>query len=443
MTTTIAAHSLNADQRAALDAILEQIVDRDAIVTLSGNAGTGKTFLVRALLDRLIDRGWQVLLTAPTHQALAVARAGCPADVETMTIHAALGLVVRENADGTTHVTPRTRAKVRGFDLVIVDEVSMVGADLYRELMRSRECAVLFVGDPGQLPPVGEKESPAFAEVAGRIALTSIVRQAEGSPLIALAHRIRDLAENGDRVRLDAIRDYATGAAQIQGGNLMTVTELVADARSSGFDALGLTYRNEDVDRINAGVHRTLYPDSAAPFEPGERVLFRAPWHRPGEEHRDPVARTNETGTVVALSDPHESPFAGLPARNLSVTLDSGAEYMFPIPENPHAWRRAVSALFATHRAAKAAAQLTSDPGERDRLRDEARAASQSAWVLRTHFAAVQHAYAMTAHRAQGSTVDIAVLHWKGIAMMRDSFEHARALYVAATRPSQYLVIVE
>lgn len=434
--------ALTADQMSALEGIRSRITDRSAVVTLAGYAGTGKTFLLRSLLRDLCEAGWRVLLTAPTHQALAVAREGMLADVDTMTIHSALGLSVSERDDGSTTITKKGSPKLAGRDLLVVDEASMIGTEIYREIMRNRDSAVLFVGDPGQLPPVGEKESPAFAEIADRFSLTSIVRQAEGSPLITLAHAIRDLAENGQRVRLDLIRRHAEGAAQIVTGSLETVTELVADALSGGYRAIGITWRNEDVDRINRGVHNVLYPGSVRPFDPGERVLFRAPWHRPGEENREPVVRTNELGTVVDISDLLESPF-DLPMRNLTVQLDSGREYMFPVAANPLAWNRAVSALFAEHRAAKAKASLARSSEEISALREEARRASAAAWHLRSWFASVQHAYALTAHRAQGSTYDIAVLHWQGLSMMRDDFEHARAVYVAATRASQYLVVVE
>jgi hypothetical protein len=114
-----------------------------------------------------------------------------------------------------------------------------------------------------------------------------------------------------------------------------------------------------------------------------------------------------------------------------------------PVPLNARAWRRTWGALFADHRAAKAKAKLARDHLEVEQLREAARVASGRAWMLRTRFANVQHTYALTAHRAQGSTYDIAILHWQGLARMRDDFEHARAVYVAATRPSQYLVIVE
>lgn len=441
-TATPTSTRLNPAQRAALSEIAERIRDPATVVTLAGYAGTGKTFLLRSLLAELSERGWRVLLTAPTHQALAVARTGLPLEVEAMTIHAALGLSVRENDDGSTHVTSRARAKVRGFDLVVVDEASMVGRELYQTLMRERACAVLFVGDPGQLPPIGERESLAFTEVARRITLTEIVRQAEGSPLIAIAHAIREVATNGRRLTLDVIRPHVCGAAQIQPGSIHTITELIADARAAGFEAVALTYRNEDVDRINAGVHRALYPDVQTIYAPGERVLFRTPYQEAGRENEEPLARTNELATVLHVSDPYEGVF-GTPTIDLNLQFDDGRQRAVPAPLHAQAWNRTWKALFADHRAAKAKAKLALDPTEAQEHRDAAREASTRAWMLRTGLANIQHAYALTAHRAQGSTYEIAVLHWQGLARMRDDFEHARAVYVAATRPSSYLVIVE
>lgn len=440
--TASAGPTLNAAQRAAVREIAGEIRDPAAVVTLTGYAGVGKTTTLRSLLAELVDAGWRVLLTAPTHQALAVARSGVPAEVDAMTIHAALGLSVREREDGSTEVTARTRAKLRPYDLVVVDEASMVGPDLYQALLRERECAVLFVGDPGQLPPIGERESPAFSEVAHRVALTEIVRQAAGSPLITIAHAIREAAENGRRVKIDTIRTLEGGPAQFQRGSLHTVTELVTDARRSGFDAVAITYRNEDVDRINAGVHRALFPDAPGIYAPGERVLFRAPYHEAGRANEEPLARTNELATVLSVSEPRDGLY-GVQTLDLELLFDDGRERVVPAPMNAYAWRRASGALFADHRAAKAKAKLTGDPDEALRLKEEAREASTRAWAIRTGFANVQHAYALTAHRAQGSTYEIVVLHWNGLERMRDDFEHARAVYVAATRPSQYLVIVE
>lgn len=443
-TATRTTSDLTADQRESLRRILEWVRSPEAVITLSGYAGTGKTYLTQTIVETLQDAGWNILITAPTHQALGVVRGRSNATAST--IHAALGLVVRENADGTTHVTQRTAPKVRGFDLLIVDEASMVGAELYQALMRERDCPVLFVGDPGQLPPIGERESPAFTEVSMRVALTQIVRQADGSSLITLAHRIREEAENGRRIGIESIRPYIGPEAvvmQAPGWQApAAVAELVTDARAAGHQAVGITYRNADVDRINRAVHEALHPGHPLPYAPGERVLFRSPFHEEGREHEEPIARTNEYASVISVGDPKQGPL-DTPTIDLELELQGGRIRTIPTPLHSARWHRAIRALFTEHRAAKAEAKITADPARQNELQEKARLASSRAWFLRSRLADIQHDYAMTAHRSQGSTFDIVVLHWAGLNEMRDDFEHARALYVAATRPSMYLAIVE
>ena len=64
-----------------------------------------------------------------------------------------------------------------------------------------------------------------------------------------------------------------------------------------------------------------------------------------------------------------------------------------------------------------------------------------------THLDELKNAFPIrievTKRPVEGSTFEIVVLYWAGMEKMRNSFEHARAVYVAATRPSRYLAIVE
>ncbi|HYQ90506.1 MAG TPA: DNA helicase, partial [Candidatus Competibacteraceae bacterium] len=51
------------------------------------------------------------------------------------------------------------------------------------------------MGDPAQLPPIKEKESPTFAQTPHQVTLTTIVRQARDHPLLALATQLRETLE--------------------------------------------------------------------------------------------------------------------------------------------------------------------------------------------------------------------------------------------------------
>lgn len=146
-----------------------------------GFAGTGKTTVIKTLIKWLRE-DHNVAVAAFTGKACNVLmRKGIPAS----TLHS-LMYDVFENEDGTIdfHIKPFLAGEP---SLIIVDEASMVSTQLYNDLMRFGK-PVIFVGDPGQLEPVGDNpnlmKSPDFT-------LTKIHRQAEASPILSLATAIR------------------------------------------------------------------------------------------------------------------------------------------------------------------------------------------------------------------------------------------------------------
>ena len=153
---------LNPDQQEAYRTAL-----RHRISVITGGAGTGKTFVVARLTDSFQKCGLRVALCAPTGKAAKrieelLRQKGL--DQEARTIHRLLeydgtqfnraSLSVgaeRVDADGETITEP-------AYDVVIVDEVSMVDVPLMAELLRRIDLTrtrLMLVGDHNQLPPVG------------------------------------------------------------------------------------------------------------------------------------------------------------------------------------------------------------------------------------------------------------------------------------------------
>ena len=62
-------------------------------------------------------------------------------------------------------------------------------------------------------------------------------------------------------------------------------------------------------------------------------------------------------------------------------------------------------------------------------------------WDFKDAFHQLKYAYAITAHRAQGSTYDTAFVYWQDILLNRNRQEAYRCLYVACTRPSRCLIL--
>lgn len=177
--------TLSLEQQQALEAILEwyNYQGGPKEFTLGGYAGTGKTTLIRELINTLYEKDQPTLLAAFTGKAVNVLqRKGL---TQAQTLHS-LMYNTWVDEDGGYHFDKKQKLDSDA-QLVIVDEASMVSTELYKDLL-SFGVKLLFVGDPGQLEPVGS--SPNLMR-SPTITLTTIHRQAENSPIITFASDVR------------------------------------------------------------------------------------------------------------------------------------------------------------------------------------------------------------------------------------------------------------
>lgn len=194
---TVMNTELTHDQQRAEQLVKEWFFNTDdQSFVLSGYAGTGKTFLLSYLIDQSLKlkAGEDAVFVTPTGKAAAVLiKNGTPAG----TVH---GLIytrdeddfdVDENGeivknDRLTFVKKeKIDEKIR---LIVVDEASMVGEDVLRDLL-SFGVKCLFCGDGAQLPPVnGNTELLKNPDCT----LTEIVRQAADNPVIRLSKMARE-----------------------------------------------------------------------------------------------------------------------------------------------------------------------------------------------------------------------------------------------------------
>jgi exodeoxyribonuclease-5 len=169
------------DQQAALDAILEWRRGRprgnDQYLTLGGYAGTGKTTLIAYLAQEWPDTA----VVAFCGKAAHVLR---QKGVNAQTAHSLL-YVPRERGIGVRFVKRRWLPDVQ---TIIVDEASMIDHVLFADLV-SFGLPVLFVGDHGQLEPIGT--NPGIMSNP-RLRLETIHRQARENPILRLATAFRE-----------------------------------------------------------------------------------------------------------------------------------------------------------------------------------------------------------------------------------------------------------
>lgn len=159
------------------------------VLVVTGGPGTGKTTIVRGLLEVFASQGLRCLLCAPTGRAAK--RLTDTTGREAKTIHRLLEF------DAALGGFKRTAAHPLEVDLLVVDEASMVDVPLMYQLLRAvpRGACVVFVGDTDQLPSVGPGTVLAdliASGVVGVARLTEIFRQAGASWIVRAAHAIRD-----------------------------------------------------------------------------------------------------------------------------------------------------------------------------------------------------------------------------------------------------------
>ena len=165
---------------------------------LVGAAGTGKTFLVRALLSNSTLSYSLIGLSAPTHKACRVLGESIHiSGIKVNTIQSDLGLRLNFDIDkfdpNNPPFDPKGKIKIGNYKLYIVDEASMINSRLCIFLEKtcvSNKCKIIFIGDDSQLAPVGEKYSSAFRNIKS-YSLKQIVRQGEDNPVSYLLDLLR------------------------------------------------------------------------------------------------------------------------------------------------------------------------------------------------------------------------------------------------------------
>lgn len=193
---------------------------------LVGAAGTGKTYLVKALILNSSISYSLIGLAAPTHKACRVLGESIKVNnIKASTIQSDLGLRLNFDIEkfdpNNPPFDPKGKIKIGNYKLYIVDEASMINRGLCAFLEKtciSNKCKIIYIGDSSQLAPVGEKYSSAFKGVK-TYTLKQIVRQGDDNPVSNLleilrydiAHKSYEFLKYIQRFRSKFNDDYTKG----------------------------------------------------------------------------------------------------------------------------------------------------------------------------------------------------------------------------------------
>lgn len=179
-----------------LDALQREAVAeciKNGVFILSGGPGTGKTTTINAILKYLETEQMDLVLAAPTGRAAK--RMTETTGYEAKTIHRLLEISGEPAEDGHRSNFERNEDNPLEVDAVVVDEVSMVDIHLLRALLAALipGTKLILIGDVSQLPSVGPGQILKDIIDSGRFAcimLEKIFRQAAESHIVSYAHKI-------------------------------------------------------------------------------------------------------------------------------------------------------------------------------------------------------------------------------------------------------------
>ncbi|MGV6862192.1 MAG: ATP-dependent DNA helicase [Putridiphycobacter sp.] len=198
------------DQKTAISALSTFISNPNEfeLFVLKGYAGTGKTTLISNLIQTLNTYNIKSVSLAPTGRAAKVL--STYSNEKANTIHRKIYF---QNTTPEQGIYFNLGRNLHKNTLFLIDEASMIAsyssADQQRDLLNDvieyvysgDNCKLIFIGDEGQLPPVGLADSPAlspdflkqsFSLDIVEIKLNEVVRQAEQSGILTLATQLRE-----------------------------------------------------------------------------------------------------------------------------------------------------------------------------------------------------------------------------------------------------------
>lgn len=459
--------TLNDEQKEAFKAI-QRFIEHPAADTfvLKGYAGTGKTFLMQYLARWLNEHSHNFNMLASTGRAATVLRG--KTGFEANTVHGELyrfskvegdeeDIEVDAPVDKYGQMTLRfaLRPADEGKKVYIVDEASMLSSEMspdsdqlsfgsgqllpdFFDAVGSNK--IIFVGDPGQLPPVGQTFSPALdmswlaeqRRTAISITLEKIERNDADNDILVLASMIRNMVPDPTirypklpAANLNNVKLYNSEVEQFN-----SYLQKFKEVGASG--TLAVARSNKIVNQINRAVRRDLFGGELdLPIQVGDILMVVQ------NNHAVPLAN-GDFVEVLELGENRTR--ANLKFQNIRIkTLLSGSEYELLLSldiltslENNFSKEQSRELMIDFSRRIKKRGFKANSPAYKDLMLKDSYLN-----CLKTKFG-----YAVTCHKAQGGEWDDVYIFLNSKIYGMPQEELFRWWYTAVTRAKKYLHLV-
>lgn len=392
--------TLTTKQEEGLKIALDRHKNNEKYVVISGYAGSGKTTLVKFIIEALDVDKRKVAYASFTGKAAEVLRR--KGNENAMTLHKLLYDSV-PRAGGGFYRIPK---QVLEYTVIVVDEVSMVPKSMIDMLLRHK-VFVIFLGDPGQLPMIDKNESHNLLDHP-HVFLDEIMRQAAESEIIQLTMKIRNGEElpymQGKEVMVIPKQELVTG-------HLQWADQIICATNATRIN-------------INNQMRSLLGFEGALPHDGEKMICLRNYW--------EDISDSGELALVNGMTGTIRNPFE---------TFRDAPRYV----------------KMRNHRIPLIKGDFISEDGEQFSQVDMDKTLiltgepfldwreSYALGKLKMRIGditprAFTYGYAITCHKSQGSEWDKVLVVEESFPFVKD--EHQRWLYTAATRASEKLVIM-
>ena len=373
-------------------------------ILLTGEAGVGKTLVLTLAMADLFRRGTNLVIVAPTHLARLNLIEKLPADIRhrvpTMTVAALLSRFGFDRGDGMTQFTAPSAKKLGEYDLIAIDEVSMLGQKDY-DVLKMAKTKMIFSGDFAQLPAVMAKSAredmlsgdeeyrPLHYHFTEQMRQIGVIHQvAERNRTEVFYPNETIVGEQGESVVVHDDRDRM-------------VSTMVDDIISNGKEISESTrYRyichtNDGVSETNDAIRSKLIPhflqaSSDAHFVVGEPLMLY-------ENLR--VAYNGEVVTVDDVwKDRRYSYVNPYPWESYSLLISNANGVTQEIKAIPPRHRPLFKQYFAQLQSDLHRAKINCRTSEADEIFEEIQ-------HLKNYWKNVNYPYAVTCHKSQGMTI--------------------------------------